>query len=72
MICTPQQTLCIMQVIKSSEMEGGACDVRGAAEVHTGFWWWDVRERHHLDYLGTDGGILKRIFNKWNGGHGPH
>lgn len=23
MICTPQQTLCIMQVIKSSEMEGG-------------------------------------------------
>ena len=40
--------------------------------MHTGFWWWDVRERHHLDYLGTDGGILKCIINKWNGVHGPH
>jgi len=39
--------------------------------VHTGFWWWNLRERHHLEDLGTDGGIiLKCIFNKWNGGGG--
>jgi hypothetical protein len=37
--------------------------------VHTGFWWWDLRERHHLEDLGIDGGIiLKCIFSKWNGG----
>ena len=38
------------------------------------FWWWDLRERHHLEDLGTDGGIiLKYIFNKWKEereGHG--
>jgi len=34
--------------------------------VQTGFWWWDLRERHHLEDLGIDGGIiLKSIFNKW-------
>jgi hypothetical protein len=45
------------------------CNVWGTAEVHTGFWWWDLRKRHHLEDLGIGGGIiLKCIFNKWNGG----
>jgi hypothetical protein len=34
-------------------------------EVHTGFWWGDLRERDHLQDLDVDGrGILKWI--KWD------
>jgi len=37
----------------------------GAVEVHTGFWWGDLRERSHLEDLGVDGRIiLKRILKK--------
>jgi hypothetical protein len=40
-------------------------------EVHTGFWWGNLRERGHLVYLGMDGSvILKWIYKKWEGGHG--
>jgi hypothetical protein len=37
-------------------------------EMHTGFWWGDLRERDHLKDLGTDGRIiLKLIFKKQDG-----
>jgi len=26
--------------------------------VHTGFWWRNLREKDHLQYLGTDGRII--------------
>jgi hypothetical protein len=38
-------------------------------EVHTGFWWGDLREGDHLEDRGVDGRIiLKWIFKKWDGG----
>jgi hypothetical protein len=38
-------------------------------EVHTGFWWGNLRERYHLEELGVDGMILlKWLFKKWDGG----
>jgi hypothetical protein len=37
-------------------------------EVHTGFWWGNQRERHHLEDPSLDGRISKWIFWKWDGG----
>jgi hypothetical protein len=41
----------------------------GRREVHTWFWWGNLRETDHLENLGIDGSIiLMWIFKKWNGG----
>jgi hypothetical protein len=49
---------------------GGACS-KYAVEMHTWFWWGNLRETYHLDDPVTDGRIiLKQIFSKWDGGHG--
>ena len=43
--------------------------LRGRGEVHTGFWWGNLRERGHLEDLGIDGGvILKLMFKKYDRG----
>ena len=43
----------------------------GRGELHTGFWWGNLRERGHLEDLGVDGMIiLKLIFKKWDEEHG--
>ena len=37
-------------------------------EVHTGFWWGNMRERDHLEDPGVDGRIMLRwVFRKWVG-----
>jgi hypothetical protein len=41
----------------------------GKREVHTRFWWGDLREGDHLGDPGVDGRIILRwIFGKWDGG----
>jgi hypothetical protein len=43
--------------------------VWGRGEVHTGFWWGNLREGDHLKDPRIDGRIiLKCIFEKWDGG----
>ena len=43
-------------------------NVRESGEVHTGFWWGDLRERDNLEALGIDGRvILKLLFKKHDG-----
>ena len=47
---------------RKNEM-GWACSKYGGAEVHTGFWWGNLRERDHLEDQGINGMIiLKWIF----------
>jgi len=41
----------------------------GRGEVHTVFWWGNLREGDHLEDTGADGRIiLKLIFKKWDMG----
>jgi len=37
-------------------------------EVHTGFWWGNLRTKDHLENPGTDERTLKWIFKKWEWG----
>jgi hypothetical protein len=42
----------------------------GNGEMHTGFWWGNLRG-DHLDDPAANGRImLKWTFKKWDGGHG--
>jgi hypothetical protein len=60
----------IIRVIKSRRMRWAGHVARmGREEVHTGFWWGDLREGNHFEDPGVDGKIiLKWIFKKWDGG----
>jgi len=41
--------------------------VWGREEVHTGFWWGNLKERDHLEDRGVDGRIILRcILKKWD------
>jgi len=52
----------IVAVIKQRMTELGIWHVWGTREVHTGFWWGDMRGRDHLEDLDIDGKtVLKCI-----------
>ena len=57
----------ISDQIRKNEM-GGACRTMGVRrEVHTGFWWGDMKERGHVEDKVVDGmALLKWIFKKWD------
>ena len=58
-------------MIKSSRLRRAGYVARmGTREVHTRFWWVNLREGDHLEDTGVDGRISKWIFEKWDGGHG--
>jgi hypothetical protein len=58
----------IIRDIKSRRMKGTFSTYRRRVEVHTGFWWGNLRERDHLEDLSVDERIiLKCLFKKWNG-----
>ena len=63
----------INQVIKlrRTRWAGHVAHMGGRGEVHTGFWWGNMRERDYLEDPGIDGSVIsKRIFRKWDGGNG--
>ena len=51
---------------------GGACSTYGGrVELHTGFWWGNLREGDHWGDPGVDGRIILRwIFRKLDVGDG--
>jgi hypothetical protein len=51
---------------------GGACNTYGRRrELHTGFWYGNIRKRDHLEDPGVDGVVMLRWnFRKWDGVHG--
>jgi hypothetical protein len=49
----------IIRVIKSRKMRwAGQVALWGRGEVHTGFWWGDLREGDHMGDLGVGGRII--------------
>jgi hypothetical protein len=51
----------IIRVMKSRRMRwAGHIGSVGRGEVHTGFWWGNLKERDHLEYPGIDGRIILR------------
>jgi hypothetical protein len=58
----------IFRAIKSRRMRWVG-HVARMGEMHTGFWWGNLREKAHLENQGVNGRIIVRwIFRKWGGG----
>jgi hypothetical protein len=59
----------IVQMIKSRRIRwAGHVERMGRGDVHTGFWWGNMKERDLLEDTGVDGMIILRlIFRKWYG-----
>jgi hypothetical protein len=56
------------QIEKNNDTGEECSTYGGRGKVCTGFWWGDLREREHLENLGTGGRIILRwIFSKWDG-----
>jgi hypothetical protein len=59
----------IIRVIKSRGMKWAGHVARmGRGDVHTGFWWGDLREGDLLEDAGVDGRMISKwIFKTWDG-----
>jgi hypothetical protein len=69
MLCIPHQ---IFVRWSNQERDGRSIRYVGRTEeVHTGFWWRDLRKTAHLEDLDIDENkILKLIIRNWIGRHG--
>jgi hypothetical protein len=68
MLCTHE--ILFGSQTKTTEM-GRACSTWGRGELHTGFWWGNLREGDHLEDPDIHRRIiLKWIFGKWDGWRG--
>jgi hypothetical protein len=54
--------------IKKNELGGAMHHVWETGDVHTRFWWGDLRKRNHLEDLGIDRRITAKWIFKWDGG----
>ena len=66
--CSPN----VIRVIKSKRLKWlGHVACMGRGEVHTVFWWGNLRVRDHFVDPGVDGIVILRFNSrKWDGGHG--
>jgi len=63
----------VIPLIKSRTRLAGHVARMGRGDMHTGFWWGDLKVRDHLEDPSVDGSIILRwIFRKWDGRHGPN
>jgi hypothetical protein len=59
----------ITRVIKQEERDGWITwNVRESGEVHTSFWWGDIRERDNLEALGVEGRVILKLICKKHDG----
>ena len=61
MICTPHKIFLGGQI---KEWMGGACGIWGRNEMHTGFWWVNLKKRDNLQDLGVDGSIKLKYWSQ--------
>ena len=62
MICTPHQ------IFLGGQIKDRMGEAWGRNEMHTGFWWVNLKKRHNLQDLGVDGTIiLKLVMNTYYG-----
>ena len=65
MICSPHQTS--FEWSRQEDWDGQNKHVWGRGNVHTGFWWENLRERDHFGRLSLNGRIiLKWILKMWD------